>query len=125
MEDKNIKSSVLTTLGKNVKQIRLLKGLSQENLASELQKSINFVSLLENGKTGLSVQTIIDICNALEIDANTLFSGIINSQEKEDSFIINSFNLFNEKDKEIITNLTNYITNPLLSRSLTISLTSV
>ena len=109
MEDKNIKSSVLTTLGKNVKQIRLLKGLSQENLASELQKSINFVSLLENGKTGLSVQTIIDICNALEIDANTLFSGIINSQEKEDSFIINSFNLVNEKDKEIITNLTNYI----------------
>lgn len=109
MEDKNIKSSVLTTLGKNVKQIRLLKGLSQENLASELQKSINFVSLLENGKTGLSIQTIVDICNALEIDANALFSGIINKQEKEDSFIINSFNLFNEKDKEIVTKLTNYI----------------
>lgn len=112
MEEKNIKSSVVRTLGKNVKQIRLLKGLSQENLASALQKSINFVSLLENGKTGLSVQTIVDICNVLEIDANTLFSGIINTQETSvDSFIINSLSLFDEKDKEIVNTLTTYIIN--------------
>lgn len=112
MEEKNIKSSVLTTLGKNVKQIRLLKGLSQENLASELQKSINFVSLLENGKTGLSVQTIVDICNVLKIDTNTLFSGIIDPSESTvDSFIINSLNLFDEKDKEIVNTLTTYIIN--------------
>lgn len=59
MEDKNIKSSVLTTLGKNVKQIRLLKGLSQENLASELQKSINFVSLLEMEKLVLVFKQLL------------------------------------------------------------------
>lgn len=112
MEEKNVKSGIIKTLGKNVKQIRLLKGLSQENLASELQKSINFVSLLENGKTGLSVQTIVDICNVLEIDANTLFSGIISTQETSvDSFIINSLNLFDEKDREIVNTLTTYIIN--------------
>lgn len=112
MEEKNIKSSVFNTLGKNVKQIRLLKGLSQENLASDLQKSINFVSLLENGKTGLSVQTIVDLCQALEIDANTLFSGIIDPMESTvDSFIVNSLNLFDAKDKEIVNTLTTYIIN--------------
>lgn len=112
MQQKNQKLDVLKTLGKNVKQIRLLKGLSQENLACELQKSINFISLLENGKTGLSVQSIVDICNALEIDANTLFSGIINIKDSTvDSFILNSLNLFDEKDKEIVNTLTTYIIN--------------
>ena len=33
-------------IGKNIKRIRLLRGLSQETLASDLQKSINFVSLV-------------------------------------------------------------------------------
>ena len=50
--DKNItEPDVLKTLGKNVRKFRLLKGLSQENLAESIDKSINFVSLLENGRT--------------------------------------------------------------------------
>ena len=35
------KSNVLQIIGKNIKRIRLLRGLSQETLASDLQKSIN------------------------------------------------------------------------------------
>ena len=104
------KSSVLQALGKNIKQARVLKGLSQENLASELQKSTNFVSLLENGKTGLSVQTIVDICKALEVDANTLFTGVIQTQEiSADEYITNAIGLFEKKDKAIVTDLISYI----------------
>lgn len=106
------KSDVLQTIGKNIKRIRLLRGFSQENLASDLQKSVNFVSLLENGKTGLSVQTIIDICRALNIDSNALFEGVIPMADvKEDTFIINSLNLFNKTDKAMVTDLITYIIN--------------
>lgn len=106
------KSDILQIIGKNIKRIRLLRGFSQENLASDLQKSVNFVSLLENGKTGLSVQTIIDICNALDIDANAIFEGVITiSNTKEDTFITNSLNLFNKNDKTMVTNLITYIIN--------------
>lgn len=112
MKEKTNKSSILETLGKNIKQIRLLKGLSQENLASELQKSVNFISLVENGKTGLSIQTIVDICKVLEVDANAIFSGIIPPNEvKTDPFIIESLDLFDENDKAIVTNLITYIIN--------------
>lgn len=105
-----IKSSTLEILGKNIKQIRLLKGLSQENLASDLQKSINFISLVENGKTGLSIQTLVDICTALKVDTNTLFSDIITQNEiHTDAFISNSLNLFGEKDKAMVTELITYI----------------
>lgn len=111
MKDK-IKSDVLQTLGNNIKQFRLRKGLSQENLACELQKSVNFVSLLENGKTGLSIQTIIDICKALNTDPNAIFTGIIDPIDStSDSYITNSLNLFNEQDKSIVVNLISYILN--------------
>lgn len=104
------KSSVLETLGKNIRKLRLLKGMSQESLASDLQKSVNFVSLVENGKTGLSVQTIVDICSALKVDTNALFSGIVTPPETNvDSFIIDSLNLFNGEDKAIVSSLIRYI----------------
>ena len=112
MEENNMKSNVLQTLGKNIKQIRLSRGLSKENLASDLQKSVNFISLLENGKTGISVQTIIDICQVLNVDTNSIFSGIIQpANAKSDSFITDSLNLFNENDKAIVTDLITYIMN--------------
>ena len=104
------KSIVLETLGKNIRQLRLLRGMSQESLASDLQKSINFVSLLENGKTGVSVQTLVDICTALKVDTNALFSGIITPPETDiDSFIIDSLKLFKGEDKAIVSSLIRYI----------------
>lgn len=106
------KSDVLQTIGKNVKRIRLLRGYSQETLASDLQKSVNFVSLLENGKTGLSIESIIDICKALNVDANAIFEGVIAPTDiKEDAYIINSLNLFDKNDKAMVTNLITYIIN--------------
>lgn len=112
MENEIVKSTILVALGKNIKQIRLLRGLSQESLASDLQKSVNFISLIENGKTGLSVQTLVDICSALNVDANTLFAGIITlPHSKTDNYIIDSLNLFEENDKAMVTDLINYIIN--------------
>lgn len=112
MEKKVIEPSVLKAIGKNVRQIRLLKGLSQESFASDIDKSTNFVSLLENGKTGLTVQTIIDICKSLGVDSNAIFTGLIPATEKsKDDFIIDSLNLFDENDKTIVTDLISYIIN--------------
>lgn len=112
MKEQSINPQVLQELGQNIKRIRLLKGLSQENLAEKLEKSINFISLLENGKTGLTVQSIIDICNVLGVDANELFSGLVPVNDKNvNSAIIDSLNLFNDTDKAIVTDLIEYIIN--------------
>lgn len=104
------KTSFLETIGKNVKRIRLLRGLSQETLANDLDKSINFVSLIERGESGLSIQTLVDLCRILEVDANTIFEGVIApSSEMADNYITKSLNLFNEKDKTMVTDLIDYI----------------
>lgn len=97
-------------IGKNIKQIRLLRGLSQEKVAYALDKSVNFISLIENGKAGLSTQTLIDMCKLFNVDTNTIFAGVINEAVTDtDDFIKKSLDLFNEQDKSIIINLINYI----------------
>lgn len=110
MED--ITKNSLQVIGKNVRTARIMRGLSQETLAEKLEKSINFVSLLENGKTGFSIQTIIDLCSALEVDANFIFEGVIAPPSATaDDFITKSISLFSETDRTIVENLVTYILN--------------
>lgn len=106
------KTEVLQVIGKNIKRIRLLRGLSQETLASDLQKSINFVSLIERGESGLSIPTLIDICKVLEVDANSIFEGVIAPPTANvEDFITKSLSLFDSADKTIVTDLITYISN--------------
>lgn len=112
MDEKFLESNVPYAVGQNIKRIRLLKGLSQENLANALDKSTNFISLVENGKTGVSISTLIGFCKELDVDANTILSGIVPVPETNvDAFITQSLNLFDEKDKAMVTDLITYIVN--------------
>ena len=109
MEEKILQSGVLQTIGQNIKRIRLLKGLSQENVADALNKSVNFISLVENGKTGLSIQTLIELC---KVYANSIFEGVIApSSVMADDYITKSLALFNDTDKTMVTDLITYIVN--------------
>lgn len=106
----NERKEILLTIGKNVKSIRLSKGITQEVMAEKLNKSINFVSLLEKGSSGASLQTLVDICNILEVDANCIFKGLLNYNiEEKDRYIIDNISAFSDKDKKIMTDLINYI----------------
>lgn len=58
----------------------------------------------------MSVPTIIDICNVLDIDSNGIFKGLLNYQpEEKDKYILENISLLNDKDKKIITDLIQYI----------------
>lgn len=102
----------LQIIGQNIKRIRTLKGFSQEYVADSINKSVNFISLVENGKTGFSIQTLIDLCKLFEIDPNTIFDGIIFPNiSSTNVFIEKTLNMFDEKDKSIVTTLISYIIN--------------
>lgn len=47
---KEHKENTLKVIGQNIKRIRMLKNLTQETLAEKLDKSINFISLIERGR---------------------------------------------------------------------------
>lgn len=74
MTDVDNNSSIAKIIGRNIKQVRSLEGLSQEKLAEKIGKSAHFISLLERGESLLSISTVIDICRALNTDPNTILA---------------------------------------------------
>ena len=111
MESSN-NSNIAKILGNNIKQVRMLEGISQEKLAEKIGKSAHFISVLERGESGLSIATVIDICKALNTDTNTIFAGTIDTSSiYTDNFLNNAIEHFNNKDRELVLYIVNYILN--------------
>jgi len=68
-------------LGKRIRDERLLLRLTLEQLAERIDKSINFVGQIERGEGKPSVETLVDIANAL---GKTVDSLLKDSMKKED-----------------------------------------
>lgn len=62
-------------IGQRVRSIRISQGLTQAQLAESLDLSINFISEVENGKKGLSQDTICKICDVYDASADYLLLG--------------------------------------------------
>ncbi len=61
-------------IGKNIKKIRMQKGLSQQQLAQKSGISQSFLSALENGKKSPTVDSLNKICRSLGISLAEFFS---------------------------------------------------
>ena len=59
-------------LGKNLKRIRMQKGMTQGDIVRFLGVSRSFVSNLENGKTNPTLATITKLAKALGVSAEEL-----------------------------------------------------
>lgn len=104
------KSVIFKTLGKNIKNARLMNNLSQESLADQLNKSVNFVSLVERGQSGVSIETLVQFCNILGVSSDSLLMGLVNLDKSDDqTYIMNCISAFSEQDTKIIVDLINYI----------------
>ena len=60
-------------LGVRVRTIRKQKGITQDQLAARMGRSVDALSNIERGKSLPSFQTIEQLCEALEIELKTLF----------------------------------------------------
>ena len=56
------------TLGKRIRLFRKQQRLSQLVLAEMVDKSPTYISLVENGQKGPSLETLIDVANALKVE---------------------------------------------------------
>ena len=59
-------------LGKNLKHIRTLKGISQGDIARSLEVSRGFVSTIESGKTNPTLATIAKLAKAVGVSVDEL-----------------------------------------------------
>ena len=73
--EKNIESGTqfLFILGKKVREHRIRKGMTQEELAEKSGLKANYMTGIENGKRNTSLLTLGKLINALEIEPGELF----------------------------------------------------
>lgn len=65
--------NIAKTVGENLKQARIAKGITQKQLAAELKKYQSDYSEYETGKIQLDYEKIVFLCNRLDITPNELF----------------------------------------------------
>lgn len=102
-------SEIQTRLGKNIKQIRKQKKLTQFELSEKANVSEDTIKSLEQGRTWCSDKTLSQISEALEIDVLRLFIPVDTSFKNNKDYstqlknaIKNAFqNYINEIFKEI------------------------
>ena len=58
--------------GKNLKRIRTRKAMSQGDIARSLRVGRSFITNIENGKTNLTLATIVRIAKALGVSPDKL-----------------------------------------------------
>ena len=63
-----------TTIGKRIRLIRTEQKLSQFTLAERIGKSPTYISHIENGTKGASLETIVTIANALKVTTDVLLA---------------------------------------------------
>lgn len=61
-------------IGKNIRAIRKIRNLSQEQLAEKIWISTTHMSHIETGSTKLSLSVLVDIAEALHVGTDELLS---------------------------------------------------
>lgn len=63
--------------GQNVRRVRIAQGFSQEELAEKAGIHRTYIGSVERGERNISIDNIVIIANALNIQLADLFGGII------------------------------------------------
>lgn len=79
-----MKNYVSTVLGENIKRIRKIKGLKQDELAERLGLEVKSLSLVETGNGFVSAKTLEKLISVLEVPLTELFD----VQDKENATLL-------------------------------------
>ncbi|MCI5481054.1 MAG: cupin domain-containing protein [Lachnospiraceae bacterium] len=84
-------------IGKKIKELRILTGLTQEELADRAELSKGFISQLERNLTSPSIATLIDILQCLGTDLKEFFS----DDPKEEQIVFHAADYFEKEDEKL------------------------
>jgi transcriptional regulator with XRE-family HTH domain len=66
----------LQQLGSTIRKLRLIKGLSQEQLGLAANIDRSYIAQIENGRRNIAFENTVKIARALEVSLSDLFEGI-------------------------------------------------
>lgn len=83
-------------IGRKLKELRMSKGLTQEELADRAELSKGFISQLERDLTSPSIATLVDILQCLGTDLKDFFCDV-----SDDQVVFHETDYFEKTDTEL------------------------
>ena len=97
-------------IGINIRFIRKSHKLSQEKFAEKIDLSPQFISDVERGVEGISLSTVIKICNTMKCSPLVIFANLID-YEKDNQDNITKLVGLSDKNKEILDTIVESLLN--------------
>lgn len=69
----------INSIGKNFRKYRSIKGLRQEDIANRTNLSINYIGMIERGEKTPSLETFINIVNAIGVSSDMILADVLNN----------------------------------------------
>lgn len=92
---RNAKGTMMD-IGQKIKELRVLNGLTQEELADRTELSKGFISQLENNLTSPSITTLLDILQSLGTTAGEFFA-----ESPQEQIVFANKDYFEKEDTEL------------------------
>lgn len=73
----------LELISKQLRDVRKIRGITQQELAELTDLSVPYISQIENNKTNLSLETFLRLTQALDISLSTFFEPYSTSTDTE------------------------------------------
>lgn len=91
-------------VGKRIKELRISKNLTRDQLAERTMLSSKFIYEVENGKKGLSVDSLFRIATVLSCSCDYILMGK-NEEERRFKKILQILTKLEEKDVMYVANM--------------------
>ena len=70
-----------SVIGSRIKQARLAKNMTQEDLADKIDISVAFLSRVERGNSHINLKRLNQLCGLLDVSEGYLLNGASSSSE--------------------------------------------
>ncbi|MDE6662763.1 MAG: helix-turn-helix domain-containing protein [Lachnospiraceae bacterium] len=101
-------SETKSIIGNRIRNLRMSHKLTQAQFAELIDISVNFLSEIENGKKGMSQDTLYKLCSKFAVSADYILFGIEPDSTNISSSMIIEY--ANSLDHDELEALSNYIT---------------
>ncbi len=106
---KKEKHNIQILIGQNLRNIRISLGLTQEEVAESLGLAPRYLSDIERNKTKGSITTLVKLCNLYNVTPTIVLKDYLSTSDNKLDDSIAGFNNLNEKEKNIIRKLIQYM----------------
>ncbi|MHC5268851.1 helix-turn-helix domain-containing protein [Enterococcus sp. LJL98] len=79
---------ILNSIGSSIREIRLKRGITQQELADKADLSLPFINLIENNKRQLSLESLLKLLEALDVSPSEFFNPYSQDNKKSSELLM-------------------------------------